>query len=310
MVHEVECFARTHSILGENPLWHAATHTLYAIDCMGRCLQRINASGTVTESWRLPRTPGSFAWRADGSLLMAYRRSIALITPGTDRLDEIPTPDIDFDIAVFNDGKCDRRGRFWAGTMDRQIQSPVGALYRVDADLSVHRMDSGITLSNGIAWSPDDRTMYYCDSRPGPIIAYDYDIAFGGIANRRVLVDFAERDGHPDGCTVDAEGGLWVAEVGAGKVVRFDPIRARDGLRRLAGLTADQRDIRWCRDAQTVRHQHALWPQRRAASGRASGGLHLRRRTRPGGFAGALFRGLTGWFEQRVQPVLLEFAVD
>jgi L-arabinonolactonase len=107
--------------------------------------------------------------------------------------------------------------------MDFNIRDAVGALYRVDPDLGVHRMDVGITLSNGIAWSPDDRTMYYCDSRPGRIYAYDYDLATGTIGNRRLFVDFKGRKGRPDGCTVDAEGGLWVAEISASQVVRFDP---------------------------------------------------------------------------------------
>ena len=134
-----------------------------------------------------------------------------------------PHPRSIFGPVVFNDGKCDRRGRFWTGTMDRETHRPLGALYRVDTDFSVHRMDGGVTLSNGMGWSPDDRTMYYCDSRPGVVHAYDYDIATGGIANKRLFIDFRERGGHPDGCTVDAEGGLWIAEIGAGRVVRFDP---------------------------------------------------------------------------------------
>ncbi|MBS0640632.1 MAG: SMP-30/gluconolactonase/LRE family protein, partial [Proteobacteria bacterium] len=136
----------------------------------------------------------------------------------------------DFMKDVFNDGKCDRRGRFWVGTMDRETTHPIGALYRIDPDLTVHRMADGITLSNGIAFSPDDRTLYHCDSEPGVVWAYDYDIESGSIANRRVLVDFAGRKGHPDGCTIDAEGGLWVAEIGAGQIVRFDAAGRETGL--------------------------------------------------------------------------------
>lgn len=218
-----ERLSPTTAILGEGPLWDPRSQTLLSLDCMGRKLFRHTPATGAEEVWALPRTPGSFALRASGGVLMAYRRGLAMIEPGTDMLDDIPTPGIDFGVAVFNDGKCDRRGRFWTGTMDREGKNPVGALYRLDPDLSVYRMDDGITLANGIAWSPDDRTMYFCDSRPGHVWAYDYDIASGRIENRRMFIDFAGRKGRPDGCTVDAEGCLWVAEISAGQVVRLDP---------------------------------------------------------------------------------------
>jgi len=211
------------SILGEGPLWDASTGQLLSIDCMGRKLLRHNVQSGKHEEWALPRTPGSFALRSGSGMLMAYRRGLAFIEPGTPMLEGIPAPGIDFAVEVFNDGKCDRKGRFWVGTMDRDVQQPVGGLYRVGPDLQVTRMDDGVTLGNGIAWSPDDRTMYFCDSRPGRIWAYDYDLETGSIENRRLFVDFAGRQGRPDGCTIDAEGGLWVAEISAGQVVRFDP---------------------------------------------------------------------------------------
>jgi len=218
----VERVFGTPSVLGEGPLWDAETGCLFALDCMSRKLFRVGPNGQP-ETWVLPRTPGSFALRKAGGVLMAYRRGLALIEPGTPKLEDVPTPEIDFSVEIFNDGKCDRQGRFWTGTMDREVKEPFGALYRVDPDLKVHRMADGITLSNGIAWSPDDRTMYHCDSRPGMIWAWDYDIDAGTISNRRLFVDFAGRKGRPDGCTVDSEGGLWVAEISAGQVVRFDP---------------------------------------------------------------------------------------
>ncbi|MFO1028737.1 MAG: SMP-30/gluconolactonase/LRE family protein [Acetobacteraceae bacterium] len=218
------------SILGENPLWDPETGRVWSIDCMSRTLFRHDPSGAAQDEFVLPRTPGSFAFRAGGGMLMAYRRGLAFIEPGTPMLVDIPSPEIDFMKDVFNDGKCDRRGRFWVGTMDRETKRPIGALYRIDPDLTVHRMADGITLSNGIAFSPDDRTLYHCDSEPGVVWAYDYDIESGSIANRRVLVDFAGRTGHPDGCTIDAEGGLWVAEIGAGQIVRFDAAGRETGL--------------------------------------------------------------------------------
>lgn len=214
----------TRNVLGEGPVWDVETQSLFTLDCMSRKMYRHKTGEEAQEEWALPRTPGSFALRQGrGGMLMAYRRGLALIDAATGALEDITTPDIDFEIEIFNDGKCDRRGRFWIGTMDRQIAQPVGHLYRVDPDLTVHAMDGGITLANGIAWSPDNRTMYFCDSRPGHIWAYDYDISAGTVTNRRMFVDFATRSGRPDGCTVDADGGLWVAEISAGQIVRFAP---------------------------------------------------------------------------------------
>lgn len=209
------------SVLGEGPVWDVETQTLFTLDCMSRVMYGRTADGPEVD-YRLPRTPGSFALRRGGGMLMAYRRGLALIDVATGSLQDVPAP-IDFATEIFNDGKCDRRGRFWAGTMDRDVKQPVGGLFRVEPDLTVTRMDTGITLANGIAWSPNDKTMYFCDSRPGHIWAYDFDIETGTVANRRMQVDFASRAGRPDGCTVDAEGGLWVAEISAGQVVRFAP---------------------------------------------------------------------------------------
>jgi sugar lactone lactonase YvrE len=219
---EVICVSASRSILGENPLWDDKIGCLLSIDCMGRRLLRHDVVQRRDQDWPLRRVPGSLALRVHGGLLLANRQGLAFTTLGSDVLEDIPTPDIDFAKEIFNDGKCDKRGRFWVGTMDRNVKEPVGGLFRLDPDGSLLRMDGEITLANGIAWSPDDRTMYFCDSRPGRIWAYDYDLDRGEIANRRLFVDFTNRQGRPDGCTVDAEGGLWVAEIGAGQLVCFD----------------------------------------------------------------------------------------
>lgn len=211
------------SVLGENPLWDEASDRLFSLDCMGRKLLCHDLGTSQDKEWPLKRVPGSVALRAKSGLLMANRQGLAFVDIDTGKLDDLPTPGIDFSRELFNDGKCDSRGRFWVGTMHREVTEPVGALYRLGTDLQLTRMADGITLSNGIAWSPDERTLYHCDSRPGLVWAYDYDIETGEIANRRIHIDFAGRTGRPDGCTIDAEGGLWVAEINAGLVVCFDP---------------------------------------------------------------------------------------
>ncbi len=223
MAPAATCLPAYRALLGEGPVWDVATQKLFWIDGLGRKLFCQDAAGAPLHQWDMPKAPGSFALRQGGGMLMAYRNGLALIDPFAGTFEDIAAPGLEFGKERFNDGKCDRQGRFWAGTFDKNLRDPVGSLFRIDADLSVHRMDQGITLSNGIAWSPDNRTMYYCDSTPAVVRAYDFDLAAGAVNNRRVFADFGPRKGRPDGCTIDAEGCLWVVEVEGSRVVRFHP---------------------------------------------------------------------------------------
>jgi sugar lactone lactonase YvrE len=207
---------------GEAPVWDSRSEALYWVDCQAKQLLCLEPDTGRLQSRSLPHFPGSYAVRASGGLLMAYRNGLACIELDSGAHTPIPTH-VDFDRERFNDGKCDRKGRFWVGTMDRKLEGPAGALYRVDADLSVQRVLEGFVVSNGIAFSPDDRTMYHTDSRRGLIFAYEYDCDRGIIGNQRTFLQIPEGQGRPDGCTVDAEGHLWVSEIGAGRIGRFDP---------------------------------------------------------------------------------------
>jgi sugar lactone lactonase YvrE len=211
------------AVLGEAPIWEARTQRLYSVDCDQKKLFRLDPVGHAIETFALPHSPGSYAFRDRGGMLMAYRNQLALLDPEAGGNAALEADGIDFAIERFNDGKCDRAGRFWAGTMDRRMSEPVGALYRIDPDMSVHRMAGGMKVSNGLAFSPDDRIFYHTDSRSGQIRAYDFDIATGEIRNGRIHFDFAGRSGRADGFTIDIEGCLWAAEIDAGRVVRIDP---------------------------------------------------------------------------------------
>jgi sugar lactone lactonase YvrE len=136
---------------------------------------------------------------------------------------KIVDPEPDKQDNVLNDGKCDRRGRFWCGSRDGALKDPAGALYRLDPDFGCHRMDHGFIVSNGIAWSPDDRTMYFADTRAETVFAYDFDIDDGSISNRRVFFSTRDIEGRCDGATVDAEGFYWCALVHGGAIARWDP---------------------------------------------------------------------------------------
>jgi L-arabinonolactonase len=216
--------------LGEGPVWSQGEAALYWVDVTQRTVWRHDTRAGETRSHAVSGMPGSIALRHGGGLLAAFRTGLAFVDLDSGEEAKLASG-IDFGRERFNDGACDRRGRFFAGTMDKTMGNPIGALYRIDPDRSVTRVAEGITLSNGLAWSPDDRTLYHCDSRPGLVYAYDYDIDSGLPSNRRILVDLSSSGFHPDGCTVDAEGFLWVAEVGASRVGRYAP----DG-RRVGGI--------------------------------------------------------------------------
>ena len=211
------------AVLGEGPVWDSKSARLHWLDADQKKLFTFDPTTDAAQISDLPAYPGSYAMRKGGGLVMAYRNQIALIYDEIASAKIIETPKVDFSVERFNDGACDRRGRFWVGTMDRKLKEPVGSLFRLDPDLSLHKIETDLVCSNGIAFSPDDRVMYHTDTGAGKIYAYDYDIASGSVDNRRVFADFSGQAGRPDGCTIDAEGCLWVAQVGGGILVRIDP---------------------------------------------------------------------------------------
>jgi sugar lactone lactonase YvrE len=152
------------------------------------------------------------ALRHDGSLLLMFRHGPAIFQPLDVTVQWLDVPGLDLGETRFNDGKCDRLGRFWSGTMDRRTERAIGSLYRMDGLQRIRQMDaSGVTIANGIAWSPDNRTMYFADTPAACIYAYDHDLERGEISHRRVFAQFKSDEGGPDGLTVDSEGGVWCA---------------------------------------------------------------------------------------------------
>ena len=178
-----------------------------------------------TRRTRVPDIVTSVSPRAAGGVLLTLRRSFALFDEATGRFDTIADVEPDMPGNRFNDGKTDRRGRHWAGTMgDIDWNHPIGNLYRFGPDRRPVRVAAHIRCSNGIAWSPDDRTMYFCESFAYVIHAYDFDAVSGEIENRRTFATVDAASGSfPDGITVDAEGFVWCAQPVFGRLVRYDP---------------------------------------------------------------------------------------
>ncbi|RIX98467.1 SMP-30/gluconolactonase/LRE family protein [Aureimonas flava] len=216
--------------LGEGPLWDAEQERLYFIDSFDGRVFRATADGGELRAWDVPGKIGSMALRKDGAgAIVSLQQGFYALDFRTGDCEPIHDPEPDRPANRINDGKVDRRGRFFAGSMDTMEEGPSGALYRLDPDFSVHEVDTGIICSNGPCFSPDDRTFYFADTWTGEIWAYDFDLETGAVSNRRTFarVDTSE-GGAADGSTVDAEGCLWNALVYAGKIVRYTPDGAVD----------------------------------------------------------------------------------
>ena len=222
-------------LLSEGPRWHEEAGELLWVDILGAGFHRgsIAADGTLdlVASVEFDRHVGAVAPVVGGGYVLAAGTGF-LFVDATGRVSELAQPEAGRTDVRMNDGACDPQGRFWAGTMAYDESPGAGALYRLDLDGTWATVLTGLTISNGIGWSPDNRVMYHCDSRPGYVYAYDYDIDSGTPTNRRIHLDLTSAGYHPDGCTVDAEGFLWLAEVGSSNVGRYAP----DG-RRVGGIT-------------------------------------------------------------------------
>jgi L-arabinonolactonase len=220
---EVVCAAQTGDVLGEVPIWCPRERALYWIDAFRPAIRRlVPVTGEVT-SWTPPQKLGSFALRETGGFLLATRIGIATFDPASGAFELVANPEADRPGNLLNDGRCDRQGRFWVGSMDKMLQKLAGRLYRIDADHSAHVMDDDIFLFNGICFSPDGRVVYYADSHHKRIYARDLDAASGAVGPRKLFAATEGRPGVPDGATVDAEGFLWSAQFDSGTVVRYAP---------------------------------------------------------------------------------------
>jgi L-arabinonolactonase len=219
---EATCVVDCRNVLGEGALWCPREQRLWWIDISKPSLWSWRLRTGEVEHWGLPKPPGSFALREHGGFLFAFRSGLATLEKPGAELEWLETPELGDE--RFNDGKTDRAGRFWTGTMDRKLGSAIGGLYRIEAGFRVQAMDKNfVTIANGIGWSPDDRTMYFTDTPARRIYRYDYDRASGEATNRCVFVEVERGHGGPDGMTVDAEGFVWSAQFDRWCVNRYAP---------------------------------------------------------------------------------------
>jgi sugar lactone lactonase YvrE len=221
---DISCVVRSRDVLGESVIWCPRSRKIWWLDILKPCLQSFDPASGTHQVYPLPGgNCGCVALRASGGFVLAMDNGLHAFDPASGRLEFLFHPEPEPPTNRYNDGRCDRRGRFWLGTMDCDIRGPTGSFYRLGADGSVHKLLDGISVPNSTAFSPDDRTLYFADTPRHAIWAFDLDIAAGTISNRRVFADLTARKGLPDGSCVDAQGFLWNAEFAGARLTRYAP---------------------------------------------------------------------------------------
>jgi sugar lactone lactonase YvrE len=223
VVPEAICLVESDNALGECPIWCPVERVLWWIDVARPQLWKYDPVTGCSQYWSLPKVPGAIALRKSGGLLIAFRNGFAMVASAGGALVPLVPDGIDLGEGRLNDGKVDRAGRFWVGTLDRKLQESIGKLYRLGADRSFDALDHGFMLSNGLGWSPDNRHMYFAETHTRSIYRYDFDLQSGTISNRIVFAQIEEGKGGPDGLSVDADGGVWSVIFDRGIIHRYLP---------------------------------------------------------------------------------------
>lgn len=210
-------------ILGEGPTWSAADGALYWVDIKGRKVWRYGLDDEAVTRWAMPEPIGWLVEReARPGFIAGFQSGIAALTLEPLAITPLITPEPELPGNRMNDAKVDPHGRLWAGTMDDRETEDRGSLYRLDPDLTLTRHDGGYRVTNGPAFSPDGTVLYHTDSARRTVFRFDLT-AGERLENKQPLITFEDSWGYPDGMTTDAEGGLWIAHWGGGRVSRFTP---------------------------------------------------------------------------------------
>lgn len=223
---QFDCIADIRGPLTESPVWDNKRGTLFCCDILDRKVYEIHLENGILREWAFEAEVASLGLCESGRLLIALAREVILFDPDTGNREALCTPGPEPETNRLNDGKVGPDGCFWVGSMDdRSQKEPLGRLYRIDAQGNHAVMAEGFKVSNGLAWSPDGRTLYHSDSRGPYIDRYEFDPDTGALGKRLRLADLDEVAGRPDGGACDVEGRYWSAGVSAGVLNRFD----RDG---------------------------------------------------------------------------------
>lgn len=220
------------ALLGESPLWHPDEQALYYCDIPGHRLHRLDPATGRLDTWAFDTDVACCAPARSGGLVLGMRDGLWRFDPASGKRSLIEAPPYDPTVERYNDGKCDPAGRFWCGTIYEPRDPALAALYCLGPHGEVSRRAGGVTVSNGLAWSPDGRTMYWSDTKAHRIDAMDFDPATGELSRRRTFAQFTPRaegqalddyGGRPDGAAVDSQGNYWSAMFEGSRLLQLSP---------------------------------------------------------------------------------------
>lgn len=226
---QIELVVDARAATGECPTWNENERALYWVDIEEPALHRLDPATGCDKSWETPSQIGAFALCRSGAIIAALRTGLAKITLAGGGFEPLCAPPYNPLKFRFNDGKCDAAGRFWVGTMHeplrgRTAEPPAArAVGFFAAQTGFQARCASAVIPNGLAWSPDSRTMYFSDSRARKIWTFDYDLKTAGLSSQRLFAQFEAADGTPDGATVDEEGFYWCALYGGARLLRLSP---------------------------------------------------------------------------------------
>lgn len=210
-------------LLGEGPVWDATRKAICWVDILNGLIHDFSTEQQFHITIKVDQMVGAVALCTNGHFIAALQNGFAFIDRLNGNISMIADPENHLPNNRFNDGKCDPSGRFWAGTMSLSEEPAAGSLYMLHQDLNPVKKISDVSISNGMAWTADHKTLYYIDSPSKEIVSYDFDNNSGEISNRKVIIQFNSSDGFPDGMTIDTEGMLWVALWDGWQVSRWNP---------------------------------------------------------------------------------------
>ncbi|WPR74502.1 SMP-30/gluconolactonase/LRE family protein [Algoriphagus sp. NG3] len=210
-------------LLGESPYWSSFRQSFFWVDIENGKLFEYSLSSGLTNIKSFPHRLTLILEGRENELILALDRKIASYDLETENLKWLAEVEHDLSLNRFNDGKCDAKGRLWIGTLSTKFTEGSAALYRVGKDLNPEKQLDNLSISNGIAWTADNQTMYFIDTPTRQIKAYSFQLETGNIRFERVAVEIPEELGMPDGMCIDQEGKLWVGHYGGGGVHCWDP---------------------------------------------------------------------------------------
>ncbi|MDG1275948.1 MAG: SMP-30/gluconolactonase/LRE family protein [Algoriphagus sp.] len=213
--------------LGEGPYWHVGRQSFFWVDIENGKLFERNLKTKETKTRSFPHRLAVVLEDREGNLILGLDRKLARFDLDTENLTWLCEVESEYPLHRFNDGKVDPKGRIWIGTLSTLFTEGVGSLYLVDQDLKPKKQLGNLTISNGMAWTEDNRTFYFIDTPTRQIKAYNFDLETGEIKFERIAVDIPENLGFPDGMCIDREGMLWVAHYSGSGVYRWNPVTGK-----------------------------------------------------------------------------------